>query len=392
MRVALVAGTVPPYRLPVWEELQRRLGTLDVFVCEEREANRVWQLEDGWRQRGPRYWMLDGYNWYVQRRDWGFHFNPGLVKALRASSPDALIVLGYDTPSYVMAMRYARRAQVPLTLWWGSHASSSRSKRGVIAAIRRHVARWADSYVTYGSLATEYLVQMGVDRRRIVTGTNTVDVDRLHSLVRQHRTPERDDQPGRVRFLYVGQLIERKGVKELLRAFCSIDPKKAMLRIVGHGPLENELRQIVSAQSMTHVEMAGQAVTMEELAAHYASADVLVMPSLIEVWGLVVNEALASGLYVLSSKYAGVTPDLVTRAPIAVGEAIDPRDPQSLARQLATTVDRVRGGLVDREAISWWGLQHTPKAYADAVYRAVALACGRHDLTMRHSEMGSGLE
>jgi glycosyltransferase involved in cell wall biosynthesis len=123
---------------------------------------------------------------------------------------------------------------------------------------------------------------------------------------------------------------------------------------------------------MENIEIAGATQTMEQTALHYAWADVLVMPSLNEVWGLVVNEALTSGMYVLASKFAGATYDLIEQAPYDVGLGFDPTDEPAFIAALQSTIEK-RADL-DRPAISAWGLKHTPEAYADGLWNAIKMA------------------
>jgi glycosyltransferase involved in cell wall biosynthesis len=105
----------------------------------------------------------------------------------------------------------------------------------------------------------------------------------------------------------VGQLIDRKNVRELIEAFAEIKDPGDSLTIVGQGELRERLiKQVSSLGISKQVKFIGQ-LDQEELVHQYAKADTLVLPSTNEVWGLVVNEALACGLQVVVSKKAGVS-------------------------------------------------------------------------------------
>jgi glycosyltransferase involved in cell wall biosynthesis len=108
-----------------------------------------------------------------------------------------------------------------------------------------------------------------------------------------------------VRFLFAGQLIERKGIAELLDAFSQLP--EGELHIAGDGPL----RPLVeSAAEGGRVTYAGQ-VDRPALQQLYADSDVLVLPSRYEVWGLVINEALEHGLPIIATHAVGAVDDLV---------------------------------------------------------------------------------
>ncbi|HHV55866.1 MAG TPA: glycosyltransferase [Firmicutes bacterium] len=374
MRVALVTNIVAPYRLPTWRALAKRCGEVHVFACAEREPNRVWNVELPKGEQQLKVHVLPGLHGFMRHRDWGIHFNPGLWYAMAKVRPTHVLVTGYDTPSYWMAMLYAKRQGIPLTLWWGSHDLSSRSRRGIACAVRRQATSMADTFVTYGQLASQQLLSLGVPPNRIVTGINAVDAETIGRLVDNQRDHEsRISGTGCVRFLFVGQFLERKGVRELLEAFSYVSPEAASLTIVGYGPLEAELRSMVANKGMANVHFAGRTTTLSEAARYYAEADVFVMPSLVEVWGLVVNEALASGLYALASNRAGATPDLIQLAPVEVGRSFDPGDPEDFRDALLQAIERVRSG-IDRQAIARWGRANTPERYAAKIHEALILA------------------
>ncbi len=102
--------------------------------------------------------------------------------------------------------------------------------------------------------------------------------------------------------------------------------------IIGSGPEEEALRRQASQLGLPNVVFVGF-VTPAELPAYYGLADVFVFPSLVDVWGLVVNEALACGLPVLASRYAGATQELVEPYD-GIGEVIDPKDTAAFAKVL----------------------------------------------------------
>ncbi|MBT9252258.1 MAG: glycosyltransferase family 4 protein [Brockia lithotrophica] len=369
MRVALVTNIVSPYRLPVWDIVGKGVDHLHIFFCAERAPNRIWEIKD-LNHYDFEYSILPGIQLHFNKRDLSFYLNSSLWYELKKYRPTHLIVTGYETPSYLIAIAYAKLHRIRLVIWWGSHALSSRSRRGFVALLRKHILRFADAYVTYGTRATDYLIEMGIPDKRIVTGINTVDVERVAWLVKSFRSQMGPRTNGRVKFLYVGQLIERKGVRQFLRAFRALPKEKAELTIVGYGPLEGELKIFVKDNFLDNVTFAGGTRTLEETARYYAQADVLVMPSFREVWGLVVNEALASGLWVLSSKYAGATFDLIEKAPpMSVGESFDPTNENEFIDVLFRALDISPRRNVD--FISSWGLKFSPIEYGNAILSAL---------------------
>ena len=105
--------------------------------------------------------------------------------------------------------------------------------------------------------------------------------------------------------------LDAKAPDLLLKAFAElVGDSRAHLVIVGNGPLELHLRKMQQALGLTRVHWAGF-INQSELPAYYRAADVMVLPSRFEPWGLVVNEAMACGTPCIVSSVVGAGADLV---------------------------------------------------------------------------------
>lgn len=144
------------------------------------------------------------------------------------------------------------------------------------------------------------------------------------------------------------------------------------LRIIGTGPDEKKLKEMVRRYGMEEKVLFEGYKQKEELTGYLAAADCLLVPSLIEVWGLVVNEALVSNTFVLASKYAGVTSDLIVDK--ENGIIADPLDPDSMDEAMQWLFDNVSYLKADRKIkLSMWKKLH-PTTYAKSVVRAIRMA------------------
>ncbi len=122
-------------------------------------------------------------------------------------------------------------------------------------------------------------------------------------------TPRTQREPGTVTFLFCGQMIARKGLDHLLTAFATL-PENARLLLVGR---EAELPQMLAALPepvRTRVRYAGFQAP-DALPQFFAQADVFILPSRYDGWGVVVNQALGAGLPVIASDHVGAAHDLV---------------------------------------------------------------------------------
>jgi glycosyltransferase involved in cell wall biosynthesis len=195
----------------------------------------------------------------------------------------------------------------------------------VRALFQRYVRHW----ISYGKTSTEYLEALGVSRESIVQIQNCVDEGRFREETQPVLNPSI-----RPALLFVGQLIERKGVEPLLRAASVLQEEGPAfsLHIVGDGERREALRKLRDRLGLDHVHFYGT-FSPGEMPSVYESMDALVFPSLEDVWGLVVNEALWSGLPVLGSTYAGCSRELLPQKNIC-----DPRDHEDLVDGLRRAV------------------------------------------------------
>src|SRR5262249_19643441 len=115
-----------------------------------------------------------------------------------------------------------------------------------------------------------------------------------------------------ISILYCGQLIERKGVDVLAEAFSRVASihQHVSLTLVGTGPLDSNLKKQLHQTIGNRIQLAGfQPVA--NLPRYFSNADIFVLPSRHDGWGVVVNQAIASGLPVIVSEAVGASADLV---------------------------------------------------------------------------------
>jgi glycosyltransferase involved in cell wall biosynthesis len=170
---------------------------------------------------------------------------------------------------------------------------------------------------------------LGVPRDAILQIQNCVDETKYRTAV----PPSASLQPKPV-ILHVGQLILRKGIDQLLESAARLQGEgyEFSLLLVGQGPERKRLERRADELGLKHVCFFG-GTRAEEMPAIYRSADCVVFPTLEDVWGLVANEALWSGVPVLVSKFAGCAPEIVPPANI-----FDPTDAEDFDRALRSAV------------------------------------------------------
>jgi glycosyltransferase involved in cell wall biosynthesis len=200
-----------------------------------------------------------------------------------------------------------------------------------------------DGVLAIGTWNEAYWESLGVPRAKIATATYAVD----NEFFRQRAEEVAGESAilraswgaseGHTVFLFAARLVGVKAPDLLLKAFLALagDPR-AHLVLVGNGPLEGRLRAEQEALNLPRVHWAGF-VNQRELPAYYRAADVMVLPSRFEPWGLVVNEAMACGTPCIVSDVVGAGGDLVEGQ--ETGRVFRSEDAGHLAEALKAALD-----------------------------------------------------
>jgi len=310
IKLALLTNMIAPYRLPLYSVLADHLDLL--LLHGGKEANR-----DSWSSSDaalPKAKVLRAAGWQIRRSkkingevfDEKFiHVTPGFIWHLLRFRPDAIISneMGFRS---MVALAYGSVFRKPVWIWWGGTLHSERNIGVLRKVLRKAFSLWADHWVTYGETSTEYLLRLGVKRDRILESQNAVDEERFKSSAE----PAWMIAPRPV-VLHVGQFIERKGVGLLLDTAATLQRNgyEFSLLLVGNGPDKRAHERRAQALGLKNVHFRA-AQPPKRMPSVYRSADLLVFPTLEDVWGLVANEAILSGIPVLCSKYAGCAPEL----------------------------------------------------------------------------------
>lgn len=297
--VLWVTNIPTPYAVGLWRHLNA-MTNLQILCHAATEDNRHWTVNT----EGLRIQFLNlrqirmGY----ERRIYLGSFKVGLSTV---RSRDAIFLDGWDSLVALQILVLAKICRKPAILSYWSTTHTHQHRRGPIATYRRLFMRCCDAVLTPGCLATDAA-------RGILAGSNVLvrqgnaSVDLDHWGLARKLRESISDTTGHT-FVYVGQLIGRKNLELLITAFNQLGNDADRLTIVGDGPEKEKLSRL--GASYDRVTFLGD-LQGDHLLAAYADADTLVLPSIEEVWGLVVLEALAAGLHVVISDVCGAAGDI----------------------------------------------------------------------------------
>ncbi|MCP4638926.1 MAG: glycosyltransferase family 4 protein [bacterium] len=379
-RVLMLHNFMSPYRLPLFAELARRFD-FEVWILGDIRRIRDWSGEasgDRFRYRSlPRWTVPLGSKYNV------ILLNYTLPRDLARHPHDVLLMCGWDAPAMFYGGIRARLRGVPYVVWSLSTPAERTLVRQVTRpAVAQHV-KGASAWVASGSRAKEYLVSLGADAPRTHCAQNVVE-NRVYAEG-SRMTPE--DRAARRRelgittpkvLLYCGNLLTLKGVDDLLEAFALFckDRRDVTLLLVGSGPREPVYRTFCAQHGIEDRVVFTGFVAPDQLPAYYGLSDALVLASRKEVWGLVLNEAMASGLPVVATEVVGAVPELIRHGENGfIAPARDPRALYDTFRRLFDEETDLRAmGEVSRRIVEPITFARMADAFEAAVTDATARA------------------
>jgi glycosyltransferase involved in cell wall biosynthesis len=323
-RVAIVVTHPIQYYAP-WYRALARVVDLEVFFCHrqtsEGQAAAGFGVAFDWDVP-----LLDGYQHRfltnVSRRpDVGTFFGcntPELGGLIERGGFDAVIVHGWSTQSYWQAIRACWRTKTPVLVRGDSTLNMARPGwwRAVKTPIFRAFIPRLDGYLIVGSRSREYLQRYGADPARCFAAPHAVD-NAFFAAAAERLRPSRVElrrafglPPDAFVPLFVGRFVERKRPDLFVDAVTrAAGGRRVVGLMVGDGPDHSAIEASIRAGNAP-VKLCGF-LNQGEIARAYVAADLLVVPSTWETWGLVVNEAMASGLPCLVTEGVACAGDLV---------------------------------------------------------------------------------
>jgi glycosyltransferase involved in cell wall biosynthesis len=379
IRVALLTNIPAPYRLAFFRALSARCD-LKVMFDSRSEPNRQWSVS---ANPGFAHVYMAGFAVPQMRRrhDGGpgdrryMQIRIGILPALLEFRPDVVVSIEFG-PRSIQAAAYCAAFRVPLIIWSEGTPHSEGWQSSLRRAIRRGLVRRAKAFWTNGIESSALLESYGAKPEQLqegMIGVSTAKLSRdVHSqMLRRERIRAELGLKGVV-FLFSGQLVPRKGVKEFLAALLPLAPRAQDFSVMFLG--EGMQRSLIEQWAFDHPDFRLLILGFrqpEDVPRIYAAADIFVMPTLDDNWSLVALEAAVAGLPQIFSTYNGATRDLLQRK--AGGTVVDPLDTEVFSAALMRFLDagpaRVSADVTSL-LIDYYG----PDACADRALQSVLTA------------------
>jgi glycosyltransferase involved in cell wall biosynthesis len=294
-----------------------------VIYTSMNEDNRQWTLQ---KEKMLNSHVLNSRVIKIKGKldDRYIHFPWNLLKILKEINP-SIVIAGEYNPAALQSMAWCKLYNKKFIHLTDGTLFSERNIGKFQKIARKIICSQADACIASSTKAKEKLLKWGVKEKKIFVSLLTVDTTKYKNLKRE---------PINGRILYVGSMVKRKGLDLLIDALqyvqCDFE-----LHIVGNGndAENNALKSAIKEKGMDSRVVFCGFKEGDKLLDEYAHAQLFVLPTREDCFGLVLLEAACAGVPIISSKYADGAYDIVQEN--INGFIIDPYD----AKHFGDTID-----------------------------------------------------
>jgi len=294
MKVLFITNIPSPYRVEFFNELGR---FCDLTVLYER--SNATNRDNSWFNNKALTFNETYLNGIRIGNDSAISFS--VVKWLSDNKYDVIVVGGYSTPTGMLSIEYLSHNNIPFIL--NSDGGMVKTERNLKYVMKKHFISKASAWLSTSKITDKYLLHYGASKDRIYRYPFT-SICNNDLLV----CPLANDEKLKIRrqlninakkmILTVGQFIHRKGFDILLKSH-QYNSEDIALVLIGGSPTD-EYKEIIRSNNLKNVYFI-EFKTKPILANYYKAADLFVLPTREDIWGLVINEAMCYGLPVITT-------------------------------------------------------------------------------------------
>lgn len=322
-KILLIHWTVAPYRIPFFNELNKKFKSLwykfKIIFNAKTESNRNWNLDKEIKKQWFEYEILESKQIHIKQNtdNYYFHINIWLSRVLDKENPDIIIHAWWSSFSARKALFWCKKHHKKYILWNESSKYETSRRRTLTMPIVKYLVRKSDWYLSFWTRATEYLIILWADKNKICQMYNTVDIDFFvneHEKLKSKKEELKEKYGIKTKYvlMFVWQMLVRKWIYEILEWFMNFQKNHSdwSLVFVWWWQEKQNIEKLINKHHINNVYFPWffQKDKISEL---YSIADVFTLPSKEEVWWLVVNEAMCFWLPIITAYKVWSSVDLV---------------------------------------------------------------------------------
>ena len=358
-RVLFLTNYPSPYRVRFFDELGKRMDVTVLFadrIEDKKHRNAGWYVPSAGSFRSVQLKKTLA----VKTNSLCLDVSKWLTKDF-----DHIVVCGYSNPTVILAMAYMRMKKIPF--WMEVDGGLIRQDAAWKHWVKSLLVGCPDRWLSSGRYTSKYLAHYGAEKQQIFEYpfTSLEEKDLLPAITAPEEKAALRQELGigeKYCLLAIGQFIHRKGFDVLLKAAAQL-PKDAGIYLVGGEPTEEyiALRQELGLENVHFLGFQNK----QTLVKFYRAADVFVLPTREDIWGLVINEAMAYGLPVITTDRCVAGLELVEDG--VNGYIVPVRDVEALAEKMNRILkeDLAAMGRASLEKIRPYTIENMAKVHED---------------------------
>jgi len=346
--IAIVSNSHTPYRLHLHRRIVREIPEVQLHSLYTHETSSApWQFGGGEDIGAVMFGKGESSDIQADLKHAAREWRRGgkIIRWMKEHHVRFVLMMGYNDPGRLRMIRWCHKAGIPCWMFGDSNILGDNAA-GMKALVKRIVVRkivsWCDGILSCGSLGRAYFVKYGADVERCGYFPYEPDYDLIQSLTAEQieQARVRFNLPnGRRRIVFSGRLTQVKRPDLVIDSFAAIAAQRPDwdLLLIGDGVLRQSMESSVPAELRSRVCFTGFMDDQATVSALYRLSDILVLPSDYEPWALVINEAAAAGLAIVSSNIVGAAAELVRDG--VNGRVFPPGDLAAMTRCLLEITD-----------------------------------------------------
>ena len=263
---------------------------------------------------------LKNFKWALKKKKWYSFNNKPLFPKIFSNNRyfDIIIVGGYNIQFSLISLIYSKIYKIKYYFWLEKTKKSGPVSLAIKKIYFFIILRFADGVMAIGKEAAKFYKNYNSN---IIYLPYSINISKFKK--KKYRVEKK------ITFLFVGQLIDRKGIIELLNAFNDLPTNYCVLKIAGIGPHKKTIENLsFKNKSIKYLGFLNK----EKLIYNLNTSDIFILPSKYDGWGVVITEAMASGLPVIGTKYTSAFNDLIIDG--YNGKRCDPYSVKSIKKSM----------------------------------------------------------